>query len=110
MKLSTATAVLLVAMWLALLCAIGHASVQVPGPGGSGFCTVTGSGELGLGDKSLVVCRYRGVDETGDGVAEVVETVLLLNRNGAVICDRSQVNVLDVTRPRQQLLRWYPAC
>jgi hypothetical protein len=110
-KLSTAVAVLLVTMWLALICALAGADTQVLGPGGSGFCRATPRGELwGIPNRSLLVCRYNGVDETGDGVPEVVENVLYLNPRGDVDCGRSVVNILDVTRPRQQLIRWYPAC
>lgn len=108
MKLTTARAVLYVGIWLALLCAVGHADTPVQAPGG--FCRVTPRPELGIVGRSLVVCRWAGNDETGDGVAELVEMVLLLNRKGDVECDRSQVSVLDITKSRYQAIRWYPAC
>jgi len=108
MKFNSLLAVLAVAMWLALLCAIGHADTQVVAPGG--FCRVTPRPETDLDGRSLVVCRWSGNDETGDGVPEVVETVLLLNRKGGVDCGRSQVNILNIAVPRYQLVRWYPVC
>jgi len=108
MKLGTATAVLIVAMCLALLCAIGHTATYVISPNGA--CTVTPRGELGMGDKSLVVCQHVSPDETGDGISEVAQTVLVLGPSGGVICDRSHVNILDPTKARGNLVRWYPAC
>jgi hypothetical protein len=108
MKLTTARAVIYVGIWLLFLCAIGHADTAVLAPGG--FCRVTPRSETDLVNRSLVVCRWTGNDETGDGVAEIVQTVLLLNRKGDVDCSRSQVSILDITRPRYQVVRWYPAC
>lgn len=108
MKFSTSVAVLLVSMWLALLCTIGHAGSYVISPGGA--CTVTPRGELKMGDRSLVVCQHVSPDETGDGISEVAQTVLVLGPSGGVICDRSHVNILDPTKARYNLVRWYPAC
>ncbi len=108
MKLTTARAVLYVGLWLFFLCAIAGASQPVYGP--NGFCRVTDRPELQIADRSLVVCRWLGLDETGDGTPEVVETVLMLNRRGAVDCSRSHVNILDPTKARHNLVRWVPAC
>ena len=104
----TLKALLAVAVWLFLLASFAHAGTYVISPGGA--CTVTPRGELGLGDKSLVVCQHVSPDETGDGVSEVAQTVLLLGPSGGVICSKSQVNVLDPTKARGNLVRWYPAC
>lgn len=108
MKLGTLLAVLAVSMWLALLCAIGHASVPTYAP--NGFCRVTPRDETGIPDRSLVVCRWVGTDETGDGAPEIVEAVYLLNRKGGVDCARSYINILDPTKARHNLVRWSPAC
>lgn len=108
MKLTKTRAILAVATFLTLLFALARADQQVLAPGG--FCRVTPRPELGIPGRSLIVCRWTGNDETGDGIAEVIEAVFLLNRKGDVDCPRSQINVLDITRPRQQLIRWYPAC
>lgn len=108
MKLSTSVAVLLVAMWLALLCAIGGAETFVQGP--TGWCSVISKGELNLGEKSAVICYWQGTDETGDGVPESVQAVIVLGPNGGPRCDLSQVNILDPTKARHNLVRWYRAC
>ena len=104
----TLWAMLAVAAWLFLLASFAHAGTYVVSPNGA--CTVTPRGELGLGDKSLVVCQHVSPDETGDGISEVAQTVLLLGPHGGVICSRSQVNILDPTKSRGNLVRWYRIC
>lgn len=108
MKLTNFRALLAVAIFLTILLLSARADQQVLAPGG--FCRVTPRPELGIVGRSLVVCRWTGNDETGDGVAEIVESIFLLDRKGEIDCSRSQVNILDITRPRQQLIRWIPAC
>lgn len=104
----TLKALLAVAAWLFLLCSIGHAETYVIGP--TGWCTVISRGELDLGDKSAVICYYQGVDETGDGVPESVQMVIVLGSAGGVRCDLSHVNILDPTKSRGNLVRWYRTC
>lgn len=102
----------LVALLLSLALAAPAAAFNrlIPPAGAPGFCAVTPRPELGIPDRSLVVCRWPVGDYTGDGVAEVAELTLLLNRQGGPDCSRSKYSILDVTRSRHQALLIAGAC
>ncbi len=67
----------------------------------SGVCTFNTEGEVAqltngdIRQRAGVHCRYQKGDETGDGIDEVVDTLVYLTGNGAVDCARSILTVRD---------------